>query len=89
MHIQYLLLFFTFRIEVGKMMHECESEMVCTLIEKDSKIPYFNAGIYLENKRKIGKVDEVSQMKYVIVFLVQKDHVMLRTFFSLHLSFFE
>ena len=41
------------------MMHECESEMVCKLIEKEKKIPHFNAGIYLENKKKIGKVDEV------------------------------
>lgn len=23
------------------------------------KVPYFNAGIYLENKKKIGKVDEI------------------------------
>ena len=41
-------------------MHECESEIVCKLSAQDSKIPYFNAGIYLENKKKIGKVDEVS-----------------------------
>ena len=46
-------------IEVGAMMHECESEMVCKLIEKENKIPHFNAGIYLENKKKVGKVDEV------------------------------
>ena len=45
------------------MLHECESEMVCKLIEKESKIPHFNAGIYLENKKKIGKVDEVCNMR--------------------------
>lgn len=49
-----------FVVEVGQMMHECESEMVCRLTEKENKIPYFNAPIYLENKKKIGKVDEVS-----------------------------
>lgn len=47
-------------VEVGQLMHECESEMVCKLTEKESKIPHFNAGIFLENKKKIGKVGEVS-----------------------------
>ena len=46
-------------VEVGKLMHECESEMVCKLSHSDSMIPHFNAGIYLENKKKIGKIDEV------------------------------
>ena len=46
-------------VEVGKVLHECESEMVCKLTEKENKIPQFNAGIYLENKKKIGKIDEV------------------------------
>jgi H/ACA ribonucleoprotein complex subunit 1 len=49
-----------FVVEVGQMMHECESEMVCKLTQEDNKIPYFNAPIFLENKKKIGKVDEVS-----------------------------
>ena len=49
-----------FVVEVGKLIHECESEMVCRVTDKDSKVPHFNAGIYLENKKKIGKVDEVS-----------------------------
>jgi len=48
-----------FVVEVGQMMHECESEMICRVSHKESKIPHFNAGIYLENKKKIGKVDEV------------------------------
>jgi H/ACA ribonucleoprotein complex subunit 1 len=47
-------------VEVGQLMHDCESEIVCKLTEKENKIPHFNAGIYLENKKKIGKVDEVS-----------------------------
>ncbi len=46
-------------IEVGKIMHECESEMVCKLSHTAGMIPYFNASIYLENKKKIGKVDEI------------------------------
>jgi H/ACA ribonucleoprotein complex subunit 1 len=40
-------------------MHECESEMVCKLSHTTGMIPYFNASIYLENKKKIGKVDEI------------------------------
>ena len=31
--------------------------MVCKLTNKD--VPYFNAFTYLENKTKIGKVDEI------------------------------
>jgi len=46
-------------VEVGHFMHECENEMVYKLIEKDGKVPYFNAGVYLQNKKKLGKVDEV------------------------------
>ncbi len=49
-------------VEVGKVMHECESEMVCKLTHESSMIPHFNAGIYLENKKKIGKVDEASYL---------------------------
>lgn len=45
-------------VEAARVVHECESELVCrwTLAEK---VPYFNAGAYLENKRRIGKVDEI------------------------------
>ena len=38
-------------------MHGCEGEIVCKLT--NTMIPYFNAGIFLENKSKIGKVEEV------------------------------
>ncbi|CAM9637383.1 unnamed protein product, partial [Phaeothamnion confervicola] len=38
-------------------MHPCEGEMVYSLTH--SMVPYFNAGAYLENKTKIGKVDEI------------------------------
>jgi H/ACA ribonucleoprotein complex subunit 1 len=45
-------------VEAGQVSHECESELICkwTL---EGKVPYFNAGVFLENKRKIGKVDEI------------------------------
>ncbi|KAH6873230.1 H/ACA snoRNP pseudouridylase subunit [Alternaria novae-zelandiae] len=44
-------------IEMGKFVHDCENEMFCESI--NTKIPYFNAPIYLENKTPIGKVDEI------------------------------
>jgi H/ACA ribonucleoprotein complex subunit 1 len=46
-------------VEVGQVAHECESELVVRWTLPD-KVPYFNAGIYLQNKRKIGKVSVVS-----------------------------
>lgn len=45
-------------IEAGTVAHDCESELVCRWNVAD-KVPYFNAGVYLENKRKIGKIDEI------------------------------
>lgn len=44
-------------IEMGTFMHACEGEIICESI--NSKIPYFNAPIYLQNKTAIGKVDEI------------------------------
>lgn len=54
-------------------MHECEAEIVCKLIEKESKVPHFNAGIYLENKKKIGKVDEIFGPINSVMFTVKPD----------------
>jgi len=42
---------------MGSFLHACEGEIVCESIH--TKIPYFNAPIYLENKTAIGKVDEI------------------------------
>ncbi|KAF8866058.1 Gar1-domain-containing protein [Acephala macrosclerotiorum] len=44
-------------LEMGTFMHACEGEIICESI--NSKIPYFNAPIYLQNKTAIGKVDEI------------------------------
>jgi len=44
-------------LELGSFLHACEGEMVCE--STNTKIPYFNAPIYLENKTTIGKVDEI------------------------------
>lgn len=39
-------------------MHSCEGDIVCKSTNP-SKVPYFNAPIYLENKSVVGKVDEI------------------------------
>ncbi|CDO96346.1 unnamed protein product [Kluyveromyces dobzhanskii CBS 2104] len=44
-------------LEMGAFMHPCEGDIVCRSI--NTKIPYFNAPIYLENKTQVGKVDEI------------------------------
>lgn len=44
-------------LEMGSFVHPCEGDIVCRSI--NTKIPYFNAPIYLENKSQIGKVDEI------------------------------
>jgi H/ACA ribonucleoprotein complex subunit 1 len=59
--------------EIGKVMHECESELVCKLSHPDNKIPYFNAGIYLENKKKIGKIDEIFGPLNLVMFTIKMD----------------
>lgn len=42
---------------IGKFLHSCEGEMVCESI--NTKVPQFNAIMYLENKTSVGKIDEV------------------------------
>lgn len=61
------------RKECGKVLHECESELVCKLSHSESKIPYFNAGIYLENKKKIGKIDEIFGPINLVMFTIKMD----------------
>jgi H/ACA ribonucleoprotein complex subunit 1 len=59
-------------VEGGQVLHDCESELVCKWTMTD-KVPYFNAGVYLENKRKIGKVDEILGKISLIMFTVKMD----------------
>lgn len=44
---------------LGVVMHPCESDIVC--LSTHTKVPYFNAPVFLENNNKssIGKVDEI------------------------------
>ena len=52
-------------------MHPCEDEMVCKTTIKD--VPYFNAPVYLENKTKIGKVDEIFGATTDLMFSVKTE----------------
>ena len=42
---------------LGTVIHECEGDLLCK--STNTKVPCFNAPVYLENKTKIGKVDEI------------------------------
>ena len=59
-------------VEAGQVAHEVESELLCKWTLND-KVPYFNAGVYLENKRKIGKVDEILGKISEVFFTVKMD----------------
>ena len=63
-------------------MHPCEGEMVCSRIASQSKIPYFNAPIYLENKTQIGKVDEILGPINEVYFTVKLSEGVLATSFK-------
>jgi H/ACA ribonucleoprotein complex subunit 1 len=53
-------------------VHNAEGELLCRLTHV--MIPYFNAGIYLENKAKIGKVEEILGPINKVFFSVKPDH---------------
>lgn len=48
------------------------------------KVPYFNAGVYLENKRKIGKVDEILGKVAEIFFTIKMDPGILAKSFQVN-----
>ncbi|KAJ1426758.1 Gar1/Naf1 RNA binding region-domain-containing protein [Ochromonadaceae sp. CCMP2298] len=68
--------------EVGAYMHGAEGEMVCRLT--NDMIPYFNAGIYKENKAKIGKVEEVFGPSNKIYFTIKPDTGVSATAFEVN-----
>ena len=65
---------------IGTFMHSAEGEMVCKLT--NAMIPYFNAGIYLENKSKIGKVEEVFGPINKVYFTIKPDSGVKATSFK-------
>ena len=66
--------------ELGVFLHGAEGEMVCRLTH--AMIPYFNAGIYLHNKSKIGKVEEVFGPVNKVYFTVKPDSGVFATSFK-------
>ncbi|KAE8978890.1 hypothetical protein PF010_g21904 [Phytophthora fragariae] len=60
-----------FVVELGSFMHACENEMVYK--SSNDKVPYFNAGAFLENKTRIGKVDEILGSINEVMFTVKPD----------------
>ncbi|WVW86078.1 H/ACA ribonucleoprotein complex subunit 1 [Kwoniella bestiolae CBS 10118] len=67
--------------EIGSFLHPVESEMLCSLVTP-TKIPYFNAPIYLQNKTQIGKVDEILGPINQVYFTVKMDQGMLASSFK-------
>ncbi|KAL7418512.1 H/ACA snoRNP pseudouridylase subunit [Cryptotrichosporon argae] len=67
--------------EIGSFLHPVESEMLCSLVAP-TKIPYFNAPIYLSNKTQIGKVDEILGPINEVYFTVKMDAGMAASSFK-------
>jgi H/ACA ribonucleoprotein complex subunit 1 len=67
---------------MGLFMHDTEGEMVCERSTVQSKIPYFNAPIYLENKTQIGKVDEILGPMNRVFFTVKLDQGVVASSFK-------
>lgn len=62
-------------------MHAVESEMLCSST-MPTKVPYFNAPIYLQNKTQIGKVDEILGPINEVFFTVKMNEGMLASSFK-------
>ncbi|KAI8368531.1 H/ACA ribonucleoprotein complex, subunit Gar1/Naf1 [Blakeslea trispora] len=67
-------------VPMGAFKHACEGEMVCKSI--NTKIPYFNAPIFLENKSQIGKVDEILGPLNEVYFTVKMQEGMIAKSFK-------
>jgi len=65
---------------MGSFVHACEGEMVCESI--NTKIPYFNAPIYLENKTAVGKVDEILGPINQVYFTIKPQEGIVATSFK-------
>lgn len=66
---------------MGNFVHAVESEMLCSSTNS-SKVPYFNAPIYLQNKTVIGKVDEILGPINEVYFTVKMSEGMLASSFK-------
>ncbi|KTW29176.1 hypothetical protein T552_01133 [Pneumocystis carinii B80] len=67
-------------VEIGSFVHACEGEMLYA--STHTKIPYFNATIYLKNNCLIGKVDEVLGPINQVYFTVKPQEGIVATSFN-------
>ncbi|TIC06216.1 Gar1-domain-containing protein [Wallemia mellicola] len=68
-------------LEMGEFQHAVESDMLCSAT-LPSKVPYFNAPIYLQNKNQIGKVDEILGPINDVYFTIKMQEGIVATSFS-------
>ncbi|EMR11831.1 H/ACA ribonucleoprotein complex subunit 1 [Pneumocystis murina B123] len=69
----------TNNVEIGSFVHACEGEMLYA--STHTKIPYFNAPIYLENNCLIGKIDEILGPINQVYFTVKPQEGIIATSF--------
>ncbi|KAH9466641.1 hypothetical protein MJO28_000743 [Puccinia striiformis f. sp. tritici] len=68
-------------LEMGSFVHAVEGEMLCSSTN-GSKVPYFNAPIYLANKTTIGKVDEILGPINEVYFTIKMSEGMVASSFN-------
>lgn len=73
-------------LEMGSYMQSCEGDILCRSI--NTKIPYFNAPIYLENKTQVGKVDEILGPLNEVFFTIKPSEGVVADSFKLGDKFF-
>lgn len=73
-------------LEMGSFLHPCEGDIVCRSI--NTKIPYFNAAIFTENKSLIGKVDEILGPMNEVYFTIKPAEGIQATSFKLGDKFY-
>lgn len=78
--IHVVIILFVIQVkELGYFSHACQDDLVCKCTLDD--IPYFNAPIYLDNKKQIGKVDEIfGSIKDYSVSVKLSDDVKVKSF---------
>ncbi|MBW0507446.1 hypothetical protein O181_047161 [Austropuccinia psidii MF-1] len=68
-------------LEIGSFVLDVEGEMLCSSTNL-TKIPYFNAPIYLANKTAIGKVDEILGPVNQVFFTIKMGEGMIASSFE-------
>lgn len=61
-------------IEVGSFMHSAEQDMVCKSTLQNQQVPFFNTPAYLENKQRIGMIDEIFGPINDVMFSIKTDN---------------